>query len=119
MVLWISILFIGTFVYGVKIMWIIGAIAGIGMGGYWAVARILVLDIAPEGREGEYLSFFGIVVVLCGILSSLLWPLGVWIARVLHLPFTPQRLSTLLLSFAGLVGLITYLPVKFPQLKRD
>ena len=117
MSLWVAVLLIGTFVAGVTIMWVLGAVAGIGMGGYWALARILILDLAPEGREGEYLSLFGIVVVLCGIASTLLWPLGVWIATSLNLPFTPQRLSTLLLSFVGIAGILAYIPVKFPQIK--
>ena len=79
--IWIALFLAGSFAYGPIFMWVLGASAGIGMGGYWAIARILILDAAPDGKKGEYMSFFGIITVLCGIISSLLWPVGVWIGE--------------------------------------
>ena len=113
--MWFAILFVGTFVSGTTIMWIVGSLAGLAMGGDWAISRVLVIDIAPEGREGTYLSFYSIVLVICGLLSSLLWPFGVWLGKVLEVPFVPQRVSTFIISLLGLIGVLTFLPVKFPK----
>lgn len=115
LVLWTAVLLVGTFAHGTQIMWVLGALAGMGMGGYWAVSRILILDITPKGKEGEYMALFGIVMVVCGILSNVLWPLGVKIAEVYSLPFTPQRLSTFILSLLGIMGLLAFIPVKFEK----
>lgn len=111
--LWSGILLVGTFVHGTQIMWVLGSLAGMGMGGYWAVSRILILDITPKGKEGEYMALFGIVMVICGILSNVLWPLGVKVAEALALPFTPQRLSTFVLSLLGILGILAFIPVRF------
>ncbi len=120
MAIWVSNLFIGSFISGRTMMWVMGAFCGIGMGGYWAITRIMILDITPRGKQGEYLSMYWIVVVLCGICSSGLWPLCITLAEYLQIPCTPQRVSLFILSLIGLGGILTFLPVKFStSLKPD
>ena len=99
-------------------MSILGILAGVGMGSYWAVSRIIVFDIAPEGKKGEYVALLFMIMVVCGIASSLIWPLAVEVTTALQnaniLPdFIVQRSSMFILALLTFAGLLTYRKVKF------
>ncbi len=111
--IWTATLLIGSICSSKPIMWAIGIICGIGMGGYWATSRVLVLDITPPGYKGVYLSLYWIVIVICGILGTGLWPFFVYIATKIGFPETPQRLSVFLLGLLGLLAFFAFSNVKF------
>ena len=115
MLLWTAIFAFGIFIHGNAIMWPLVMLAGTAMGGYWVSARVLVLDLAPKGKEGEYMALFGAVIVVCGLGCMLLWWLGVAWATSWGFSFTPQRMSMLLLALAGIIGIFTFIPVRFPK----
>lgn len=116
LVIWTINLLIGSIVHGSQPMWIIGAFCGIGMGGYWAVSRILLLDISPQGQQGQYLSLYWAVVTICGATSSLLWPLCVTIAEYCNVSFAPERISTAVMGLLSLISLFAFFRVQFePQ----
>ncbi|HON43828.1 MAG TPA: MFS transporter [Planctomycetota bacterium] len=117
-VLWTFIMFAGCIVSGPFYMSILGILAGVGMGSYWAVSRIIVFDIAPEGKKGEYVALLFMIMVVCGIASSLIWPLAVEVTTALQnaniLPdFIVQRSSMFILALLTFAGLLTYRKVKF------
>lgn len=113
--IWAGIFLFGSMVRGATMMWVLGAVAGIGMGGFWAISRILVLDLTPPGREGEYMALFGIIEVLCGIVGTLVWKLGLMAAGWMSFSFAPQRVSIFLLSIIGFAAMWTYWYVTFPK----
>lgn len=115
--IWAINLLVSTVVSGSQIMWVIGALCGVGMGGYWAVSRILVLDITPPGQQGQYLSLYWAAVTICGIASSLLWPACVELATYCNVGFAPERISTLVMGILSLSSIFIFYHVRFETKK--
>jgi len=120
-VLWGIAMSLGTFVSGSLSMWFIGALAGIGMGAYWTVSRILILDVAPKEQQGGYLALLFLMMVVCGVVASLvLWPGVIEITKLLQahniIPkFIVQRASMGAIAILTILGIITYRKVSWDK----
>lgn len=53
--------------------WLVGALAGISLGGTWVVLRALVIKLVPEERVGEAFGIFNLVSYAAGVVGPLLW----------------------------------------------
>jgi UMF1 family MFS transporter len=79
MVLWLWVLTfccaaaIGLFTLPVNLLFVIGALAGIGMGGIWAADRPYMLRLTPPDRIGEFYGLYGMVGRFSAITGPLIW----------------------------------------------
>lgn len=120
-ILWFIAMFLGTFVSGSLSMWFIGALAGVGMGAYWTVSRILILDVAPKEQQGGYLALLFLMMVVCGVVASLvLWPGVIEVTKLLQsnniIPtFIVQRASMGVIAILTFLGIFTYRKVSWTK----
>jgi UMF1 family MFS transporter len=54
-------------------LWLVGALAGIGLGGVWSADRPLMLRLTPPDRIGEFYGLYGMVGRFSAILGPVLW----------------------------------------------
>ena len=79
MVLWLWVVTfccaaaIGLFTLPVNLLFVIGALAGIGMGGIWAADRPYMLRLTPPDRIGEFYGLYGMVGRFSAITGPLIW----------------------------------------------
>ena len=79
MVLWLWVVTfacaaaIGLFTLPVNTLFVIGALAGIGMGGIWAADRPYMLRLTPPDRIGEFYGLYGMVGRFSAITGPLIW----------------------------------------------
>jgi len=64
---------IGLFTLPVDSLFVIGALAGIGMGGIWAADRPYMLRLTPPERIGEFYGLYGMVGRFSAITGPLIW----------------------------------------------
>ena len=53
--------------------WVVGPLAGVGMGGVWVVSRVLLIELSPKDKVGEFFGLYGMAGKLASILGPLLW----------------------------------------------
>ncbi|MEC7641810.1 MAG: MFS transporter [Nitrospinota bacterium] len=59
--------------------WLVGPMAGAGMGGVWVVSRALLIQLSPPEKVGEFFGFYGLAGKIASILGPLLWGSIVWV----------------------------------------
>ena len=77
--------------------WLVGPLAGMGMGGVWVVSRALLIELAPEEKVGEFFGIYGLAGKMASILGPLLWGGIVWILNDTQTLKYRAALSALLL----------------------
>ncbi|MFH1067395.1 MAG: MFS transporter [bacterium] len=82
---------------------IIGNLAGLGMGSLQSASRAVVAQLAPEGKSGEIFGFWGLFGKLGGVLGPL--SMGVWATLF------DFRLAALLNGLYFLAGLLILLKI--------
>jgi UMF1 family MFS transporter len=60
LVIWIAAVTIAYFTYSKEMFWVVGVLAGIGMGSTQSVTRSLVAQFTPPSRSAEFFGFLGI-----------------------------------------------------------
>jgi UMF1 family MFS transporter len=63
----------GLFGLPVATLWIVAALAGIGLGGVWSADRPLMLRLTPPDRIGEFYGLYGMVGRFSAISGPLVW----------------------------------------------
>jgi UMF1 family MFS transporter len=75
--LWMSTLVLasamGWFGLPPATLWIVAALAGIGMGGVWSADRPLMLRLTPPDRIGEFYGLYGMVGRFSAIVGPIVW----------------------------------------------
>ena len=61
-------------------MYIIAAVAGVGLGGVWAADRPYMLRLTPPDRIGEFYGLYGMVGRFSAVTGPILWGLTTYIA---------------------------------------
>jgi len=89
---------------GGRSFWLVGPLAGIGMGGVWVAGRTMVVELAPAEKVGEFFGLYG----LCGKLSSIVGPLiwGITVESFYWLDTQKYRLAIFVLLLFLLAGLM-------------
>ncbi len=72
LILWLVGLVMGV-IGGKEILWVMGPLLGISLGGAWTAGRVVLLKLTPKGKEGEYFGFYGISNKLAAVIGPLLW----------------------------------------------
>ncbi|MGI8518161.1 MAG: MFS transporter [Acidimicrobiia bacterium] len=57
------------------LVWIVGVLGGVALGATWASDRVLMLELSPPDRIGEFYGLYAIMGRFATILSPLLWAL--------------------------------------------
>ncbi|MFC1570776.1 MFS transporter, partial [Candidatus Omnitrophota bacterium] len=53
--------------------WLVGALAGLSLGGTWVILRALVIKLVPEEKIGEAFGIFNLVSYAAGVIGPLIW----------------------------------------------
>jgi UMF1 family MFS transporter len=80
--------------------WIVGVLAGLGLGAVQAASRTLMATLVPRGREAEFFGFYA----LCGKTGAVLGPL--LFGAVSHAMHGNQRAAILVVGAFFVAGLI-------------
>ena len=75
---WIVSLFLAAISQSETLFWVVGPIAGIGMGGVWVVSRAFIIELSPPEKVGEFFGLYGFAGKAASILGPMLWGSVVW-----------------------------------------
>lgn len=76
--LWIVSLSLATLSQNEALFWLVGPVAGIGMGGVWVVSRAFIIELSPPEKVGEFFGLYGLAGKAASILGPLLWGMVIW-----------------------------------------
>jgi len=97
LLLWI-IMTIGAFLTrNAFTFYLVGALAGVAMGSSQAASRVVMAELIPSSREGEFFGFYG----LCGKFSAIIGPLMFGLVTLIT---GSQRLAVLSISVFFIAG---------------
>ncbi|MFQ5443376.1 MAG: MFS transporter [Nitrospinales bacterium] len=71
--LWATALLIGVTSQTEAMFWVVGPLAGMGMGGVWVVSRALLVELSPPEKIGEFFGLYGLAGKMASIFGPLLW----------------------------------------------
>lgn len=102
--IWAGAMSLALLSQGGRSFWLVGPLAGIGMGGVWVAGRTMVVELAPAEKVGEFFGLYG----LCGKLSSIVGPLiwGITVESFYWLDTQKYRLAIFVLLLFLLAGLM-------------
>lgn len=75
--LWVVTMFIALVNPVGALFWIIGPLAGIGLGGVWTTDRAFLLKMIPESRRAEFFGLYALSGRLAAVIGPVLWGLAV------------------------------------------
>jgi UMF1 family MFS transporter len=68
-------------------LWVVAAMAGVGLGGIWSADRPLMLRLTPPDRVGEFYGLYGMVGRFSAISGPVIWAgVTTLTVRRMHLP---------------------------------
>lgn len=76
--LWIVSLSLTAVSQSETLFWLVGPIAGVGMGGVWVVSRAFIVELSPPEKVGEFFGLYGLAGKAASILGPMLWGIVVW-----------------------------------------
>ena len=78
--LWVITLLLAIVSAVRPMFWVIGPLAGIGLGGIWTTDRPYLLQLAPKERSAEFFGLCALSGRLAAVIGPLLWGLIVLLA---------------------------------------
>ena len=79
--LWLAALILSMISPGETLFWVVGPLAGAGMGGVWVVSRTIVVELSPPEKVGEFFGIYGLAGKMASIAGPLLWGGIVWVLQ--------------------------------------
>ncbi len=76
--LWIAALGLAAISQSETLFWVVGPVAGVGMGGVWVVSRAFIVELSPPEKVGEFFGLYGMAGKAASIMGPLLWGGVVW-----------------------------------------
>ncbi len=76
--LWVVALSLAAINQSQTLFWLVGPIAGAGMGGVWVVSRAFIVELSPPEKVGEFFGLYGMAGKAASIVGPLLWGSVVW-----------------------------------------
>lgn len=87
--------------------YLVGALAGVGMGALQSSSRAVVASLTPPGRAGEFFGYWGFFGKLAGVIGPLIFG---WIAT-----WADYRTAILSTAAFFLAGLVVLLPLRMQR----
>lgn len=113
--LWVLTLVLAFLVRSQLLFYLVGMLAGAGLGGVWVVARLCLLLLAPREKLGEYFGLYGVTGKAAAVVGPLLWSSTLF----LFAAYGPEKyrfaVITLLLLLLAAIGL--FATVRFPSME--
>jgi MFS transporter, UMF1 family len=78
LILWAVVLLMIAVSQTETMFWVVGPLAGIGMGGVWVVSRSFLVELAPKDKLGEFFGLYSLAGKMASIFGPLIWGLVVW-----------------------------------------
>ncbi|HIK58874.1 MAG TPA: MFS transporter [Nitrospinaceae bacterium] len=76
--LWVVALSLTAISQSETLFWLVGPIAGVGMGGVWVVSRTIIIELSPPEKVGEFFGLYGFAGKAASIFGPMLWGVVVW-----------------------------------------
>lgn len=121
---WVICLVFFVFVNERALIWVLGSLVGIVLGGLWTTSRPLLAELVPRAELGRFFGLFALSGRAAAIIGPLVWtaavylfrpdrPLGKAVVDVLHLAPAeadklPYRTAVLSLVVMMVIGLVIY-----------
>ncbi len=115
--LWVLTLVLAFLVRSQLLFYLVGMLAGAGLGGVWVVARLCLLLLAPREKLGEYFGLYGVTGKVASVVGPLLWAATLFLFEA----YGPEKyrfaVITLLLLLLAAIGL--FATVRFPSMEEN
>jgi UMF1 family MFS transporter len=118
---WIVALVVFVITDSIAVVWVLGSVVGILLGGLWTTSRPLLAELVPREELGRFFGLFSLSGRAAAVIGPLVWttivylfqpfrPLGGWAintfgidtANVAHVPYKAGVLSLAVLMLFGL-----------------
>jgi UMF1 family MFS transporter len=96
------------------VFWVIGALAGIALGGTWTADRAFLTRLAPPEQVGEFFGIYGLVGRFAAVIGPLIWGVTLW-ALPDDWGLVRYRIAVLTLLTSVVLGFIVLMGVKEKQ----
>lgn len=73
LVLWCATLLLGAASTHPIAVWSVGPLVGIALAGTWVVSRVLLIELSPPERVGEYFGLYNLTGKSAAVLGPLVW----------------------------------------------
>ena len=90
--------------------WVIGALAGVTLGGTWTADRVFLTRLAPPERVGEFFGLYGLAGRFAAAVGPLVWGLTLW--ALADWGMVRFRIAILVLLVNVVLGFIVLLGVR-------
>jgi len=77
--IWLAALCLIVLSSGETLFWMVGPLAGAGMGGVWVASRAIVVELSPPEKIGEFFGVYSLAGKMASIVGPLLWGSVVWL----------------------------------------
>ena len=102
--LWLAALTLIVLSPGESLFWVVGPLAGMGMGGVWVVSRTIVVELSPPEKVGEFFGIYGLAGKMASIVGPLIWGSVVWLFQDTQtLKYRAAIFSLLLITIITLI----------------
>ncbi|HVP07101.1 MAG TPA: MFS transporter [Candidatus Acidoferrum sp.] len=128
---WVASLVVFAAVDSMDIVWVLGPIVGVLLGGLWTTTRPMLAELVPHDQLGRFFGIFSLSGRAAAIIGPLIWttvvylfqpqrPLGHWASGLFGLSETsaiklPYKLAVLSLAVLVLTGLLVFRKVPHTQ----
>ena len=75
--LWIAVFVIAAVTFYAPVFWLVGALAGIALGGTWTADRAFLTRLAPPEQMGEFFGLYQLAGRFAAVTGPLIWGLTV------------------------------------------
>lgn len=130
---WIVTLLLFIVTSNISIIYIIGSILGVLLGGTWTVSRPLLAEMVPKEELGRFFGLYSLSGRAAAVIGPVVWgvvvflfnperPLGIWLTQTMNLNESqavkiPYKLGVLSLMLMMALGL--FILRKLPDVKGD
>ncbi|MDX9857218.1 MAG: MFS transporter [candidate division Zixibacteria bacterium] len=120
---WIAALLLFVAVENRTVIWLLGSVVGVLLGGLWTTTRPMLGELVPHDRLGRFFGLFSLSGRAAAVVGPLIWtavvylfhpaqPLGAKVSDVLNLPpdslWLPYKTAVLALALLMAIGLFIF-----------
>lgn len=132
---WVAVLVLFVFAESMAVIWVLGSLAGVLLGGLWTTTRPLLAELVPRDELGRFFGLFSLSGKAAAMIGPLVWttvvylfnparPIGQATVELLGISDMdaaklPYRVGVLSLALMMLVGMYIFRKVPAPEERAD